>query len=153
MLCACVHVRCPERGRSVGEIVRLVQLEQQVVGDVERGEADSHGDRPLQPVHAQAFVQSTHHPLLGHNRTHGPQDGGVGPARDAGRLHAPAYHIQWVGGRLSDQACAGAESQPLVRVRLGSLCFLCIWKNKTDQSPKATIISGLSVEAYLCAAF
>ena len=109
---------------SVGEVVRLVQLEQQVEGDVERGEADSHSDRPLQPVHAQAFVQSTHYPLLGHDGTHGPQNGGVRPAGDAGRLHAPTYHIQRVRGGLSDQACAGAESQALVWVRLGSLCFL-----------------------------
>lgn len=115
---------------SVGEAVRLVQLKQQVVADVERGEADPHGDGPLQPVHAQAFVQSTHDPLLSHDRTHGPQDGGVRPSRDAGRLHAPAYHVQRVGGRLSDQACAGAESQALVWVRLGSLCFLYAQKKR-----------------------
>lgn len=86
-------MRASSSAGSVGEVVRLVQLEQQVVGDVERGEADSHSDRPLQPVHAQAFVQSPHDPLLGHNPTHGPQNGGVRPARDTGRLHAPTYHI------------------------------------------------------------
>lgn len=109
---------------SVGEAVGLVQLEQQVVGEVERGEADSHGDRPLQPVHAQAFVQSPHQSLLSRDGTHGPQNGAIRPARDAGRLHAPSHHIQRVRGRLSDQARAGAESQALVRVRLGSLGFL-----------------------------
>lgn len=108
----------------MGEAVGLVQLEQQVVGEVEGGEADPHGHRPLQPVHAQAFVQSPHQSLLSRDGAHGPQDGGVRPARDAGRLHAPSHHVQRVRGRLSDQARAGAERQALVRVRLGSLGFL-----------------------------
>lgn len=136
-LCVHVRVRCPLTARawaawrgaawrpgaapSVGEAVGLVQLEQQVVGEVEGGEADSHGHRPLQPVHAQAFVQPPHESLLSRDGVHGPQNGAVGPARDAGRLHAPSHHVQRVGGRLSDQARAGAESQALVRVRLGSL--------------------------------
>lgn len=138
---------------SVGEVVRLVQLEQQVVGDVERGEADSHSDRPLQPVHAQAFVQSTHDPFLGHNSTHGPQNSGVRPARDASRLHAPTYHIQGVRGRLSDQACAGTKSQALVWVRLESLCFLYIRKIRQIRVWRQPDNNLKSVGAYLCAAF
>lgn len=83
---------------SVGEVVRLVQLEQEAVGDVERGEADAHCDGALQPVHAQAFVESANHPLLGHNGAHRAPDGAVRRARHAGRLHAPPHHVQRVGG-------------------------------------------------------
>lgn len=114
----------------MGEVVGLVQLEQQIMGDVIRGEADAHGDRALQPVHAQAFVQSTHESLLSHDGAHGAQNGAVRPARDAGRLHAPTHHVQWVRGRLSNQARAGAESQALVWMRLGPLGFLYVRKKK-----------------------
>lgn len=107
----------------MGEVVRLLQLEQEAVGDVERGEADAHCDGALQPVHAQALVQSAHDPLLGHNGAHGPADGAVRRAHHAGRLHAPPHHVQRVGGRLSDQAGAGAEGQALMRVRLGPFGF------------------------------
>lgn len=62
---------------SVGEVVCLVQLEQEAVGDVERGEADAHSHGALHPVHAQALVQSTHDPLLSHDGAHRPADGAV----------------------------------------------------------------------------
>lgn len=46
----------PPRTHSVGGVARLMQLEQKVVRDVKGGEADPHGNRPFNPVHAQAFV-------------------------------------------------------------------------------------------------
>lgn len=113
----------PRPASSVGEVVCLVQLEQEAVGDVERGEADAHSDRALNPVHAQALVQSAHDPLLSHDGAHRPADGAVGRARHAGRLHAPPHHIEGVGGRLTDQAGTGAESQTLVGVGLGAFGF------------------------------
>lgn len=115
----------PRRGSpaqdSVDEAARLMQLQQEAVRDVKRGEADPHGDGTFQPVHAQAFVQPPPDSFLRYDLAHRPENRGVGPPRHAGRLHAPPHHVQRVRGRLSDQARAGAEGQALVGIRLRSL--------------------------------
>lgn len=81
---------------SVGEVVCLVQFEQKALRDVKRGEADSHSDGPLEPVHAQPFVQSTYYSLLQYDCTHGPQNCDVRRAGNSGRLHSPTHHIKRV---------------------------------------------------------
>lgn len=63
---------------SVDKVAHLVQFEQKVVRDVERGEAYAHCNGPFNPVHAQAFVQSAYDSLMSYDRTHGSQNGAVG---------------------------------------------------------------------------
>lgn len=77
-------------------VPHLVELPQQVLGEVKGGETDPDGDGSFDPVHAQTFVESTYNPLLSHYLPHSAQDGAVGVARDSGGLHAPSYHVQRV---------------------------------------------------------
>jgi len=119
---------------SVGEVARLVAPVQHVVHGVERAEAHAHGDGALDPVHAQALVEATHDALRGHDVPHGAQDrapAATGGAEDTGRLHAPAHHVQRVGGRLPHHARARPERQPLVGVRLGPLGLF--WRAVRDE--------------------
>lgn len=105
-------------------VAHLVQLPQHNLGEVKGGEADPDGDGPLDPVHAQTFVESAYKPLLSHDLPHGAQDGAVGVACDSRGLHAASYHVQRVRRRLADQTRTGPESQTFIRVRLGAPTLL-----------------------------
>ena len=97
-------------------VAHLMQLPQENLSKVKRREADPHCNRPLHPVHAETFVESTDEPLLRHDLLHGAQDGAICVTGDSGSLHAPSYHIQRVRRRLADETRAGSKRQALVRV-------------------------------------
>jgi len=121
---------------SVDKGSHLMQLQQKVVHEVKCGEANPHCNGPFNPVHTQAFVQSTSDSFLSYDLAHGPQNCDARRAGNPSCLHAPAHHIQRVRSRLSDQARAGAKGQALVGVRLRSLC---LFYRETDGSKKDKI--------------
>lgn len=103
-----------------------MQLLQEDLSQVKGGEADPHCNGPFDPVHTEAFIESSDSPLLEHDLPHGAQDGAVRVTRYPRRLHAPPYHVQRVGRRLTDEARTGPKSQPLIRVGLWAPTSLCI---------------------------
>lgn len=90
------------------------ELSQEVLDVVVRGEADSDGDGTLDPVHAESLVETSDDALLPVNFTQCRPDRQIPigtVCRHAGGLHSPSDNVQWIAGRLSNDAGRRTEQQ------------------------------------------
>lgn len=73
-----------------------MQLPQEDLSEVKRGEADPHRYGSFDPVHAETLVESTDDALLRHNLSHCANDRTIRVTCDPRSLHTASDHIQGV---------------------------------------------------------
>jgi hypothetical protein len=86
---------------------QLFQFRKDVVVD---GEADADGNGALDPVHAEAFIETTDDAFVSSNIAQSPPNALA--FGDPSRLHSSSDNVQWIGRGLTDETGECAKSKP-----------------------------------------